>query len=666
MTLDMPTTEKPTLASAPALTGYRVEALAHSLPGFGEVYRARRLEPDVPVLITVLSSAGKNERRLRERFTRWTALRAQLDFKHAVLAPLLAAGYSGDRPYAVVARPVGVALPDLLADGPLAPAQVLAILGPIAGLLDALAAHNATAGVVPARAITVGAGDRPVLTELGLIELSLFAHRQGDMPRDALLYAAPELLRGLKPTARSEVYALASLCFEMLTGCPLWDVPDTGGDGHAPVRAVMARRASPPPVVSARHLGLGPRVDTVLSRALAEEAGRRPVSPLDLMSQLRQALEPHSGPSMRRAPESQLLPPVAPTSVRPAWPQQGNGAPSVAAAEAGARGMTETGAGRRRSRSSSGSAVRTGVPVFAAAAVVGSVLAVVAEPRTAIAPNASPSTRDATSDAIGLEYPSTWRLLPRPGEIAGLPLRDVIALEPSDALALEPRVRLLAGMVDSTGARLLPTTADRRVRGTPDQEPVRLGDHMAYRYRDVRWRGQAANMTLYVVPTTQGVATVACLAPEWDRTRTAECEAIATTLRIEDGRALPLGPNRAFGSRLDAVLRRLDSSRRVERARLGRARTAAGQARRALDIAVLYDVAARDLTRGTAPAGTAGTRVSLARRLRAVGAAYRDLASAAMRRDRTAFNRARNAVMAQDAGVSSALKRLRSLGYRKT
>lgn len=673
MNPDMPTAENPSLYSGFDPPGYRVEALAHSVPGFGRVYRARRLETDAAVLLTVLAPGGSNDRRLRERFARWTAQRAELE--HDVLASLLDAGYVGDEPFVAVAHPAGVELPALLAGGPLSPARVLGILGPVADLLDRLAARNLTAGVVPARTITVGAGNQPVLTELGLVELSLLAHRQGDMPRDAVFYAAPELLRGLKSTVRTDVYALAALAFEMLTGRALWAVPDTGPDGQVQPRAVMARRASPPPVVSTRRLGLGPQVDTVLKHALAEDAAIRPVSALELLSQLRLALAPQSATSMRRGHEPATgtrvrRPGTAPAAKVPATsprrPERADGTQPPAPAVLDRQSSMPLDSSRHRRRPSSAEIRRTGVPVLAAAAILGSVLAVVAEPRAPQPATASPGTLVAASDALGLDYPSTWRLLRDSPGLAGLPLRDPIALEPVDDLELEPRVRLLAGMVDSTDARLLPLGIDRRLRETPDQEPVRLDDHGAFRYRDVSWRGETANVTLYAVPTTRGVATVACLAPEWDRPRIAECDAIATTLRVEAGRSLPLGPNRAFGARLDEVLRELDSSRRIERARLGRARSAPGQARRAVDLAAVYDGAAQELTRGRPPAGTAETRAAIARRLQAVGATYRELSSAALRRDRTGFNRARNALVAQDAGVDAALARLRSLGYRRT
>ena len=62
-------------------------------------------------------------------------------------------------------------------------------------------------------------------------------------------------------------------------------------------------------------------------------------------------------------------------------------------------------------------------------------------------------------------------------------------------------------------------------------------------------------MTVYASPTSEGVATVACLAPPADAAAfKAECEAIADTLQLASGKPFPVGPDPGYAKTLGATL----------------------------------------------------------------------------------------------------------------
>lgn len=104
------------------------------------------------------------------------------------------------------------------------------------------------------------------------------------------LYLAPELCRGEAPTARSDVYALGVIAYQMLSGHP----PFKGG-----FEAVLAgHQHSDPPRLVVK--GVPAKVAEVIHAALAKSADNRPASAESLASQLRAASE-GMGSLLRRA-----------------------------------------------------------------------------------------------------------------------------------------------------------------------------------------------------------------------------------------------------------------------------------------------------------------------------------------------------------------------------
>jgi len=74
-------------------------------------------------------------------------------------------------------------------------------------------------------------------------------------------YMSPEQARGENVDARSDIYSLGCMTFEMLTGQrPFADTS---------LRAIALRGTEPPPVPSVQRAELPPAVDAVIARALA-------------------------------------------------------------------------------------------------------------------------------------------------------------------------------------------------------------------------------------------------------------------------------------------------------------------------------------------------------------------------------------------------------------
>jgi hypothetical protein len=280
-----------------------------------------------------------------------------------------------------------------------------------------------------------------------------------------------------------------------------------------------------------------------------------------------------------------------------------------------------------------------------------------APPRAAELP---PLASSASSGAVELRFPSGWRRAASPPRVPGLDLDDEVALAgPSGA-------GVIAGRTRATGPALLPAAFLERLPAAPGRDDrVRLGRLTAYRYAHLDIHGLDRPLTVYVVPTTAGVATVACIGAADASATGNACERIAGSASLMRGRPFGLGPDRAYAKRLNAAMARLNRSRSSLGGRLAAARSRSGQARRAGDLAAAYAVASRTLARSRAAVSPAARRRhdAVATAVRRGERAYRSLAAAARRGQAARYRAARRDVARADRALAGALASLRPLGY---
>ena len=158
----------------------------------------------------------------------------------------------------------------------------------------------------------------------------------------------------------------------------------------------------------------------------------------------------------------------------------------------------------------------------------------------------------ATGGSLEVSFPNTWKRTSQPPAIPGLELRNPIALNErgrpsSDGLG--------AGVTDATGPALLPASFLSLLdEAPPRDDAVKLGQIDAYRYEDLKPEGFDGSLTLYVAPTTDGVATVACTAASQAAEFLPACEDVATGLRLVNGEAFALGADEDYLAQLDKTI----------------------------------------------------------------------------------------------------------------
>jgi ABC-type branched-subunit amino acid transport system substrate-binding protein len=272
--------------------GYRVEALV-GRGGMGVVYRATDLSLERPVALKMIAPELAEDDRFRERFLREPRLAASLD--HPNVIPIYEAGEHEGHLYLAMRFVEGSDLKSLLArEGKLPPERALAILGQVAGALDA--AHRRALvhrDVKPANVLLDEDG-HVYLTDFGITKQLGGASTDTGRVVGTLDYLAPEQIRGDPVDGRTDSYALGCVLYECLAGAP----PFRRETEAETLWAHMQEDPAPLP----DHPALGP----VMRKAVARDREKRYASCAELID----AAAPALGLGAARAPRRPLVPPA--------------------------------------------------------------------------------------------------------------------------------------------------------------------------------------------------------------------------------------------------------------------------------------------------------------------------------------------------------------------
>ncbi len=246
---------------------YRIEAEIGA-GAQATVYRAHDTERGRDVALKVLSFDLAHDETLRARFAREARVVSGLG--HPAVVAVHDTGEVAGQPYICMALIDGGTLQGRLeAEGALAPAEVLPVLRRVAAALD----HAHDAGLVhrdvkPGNILIDRDGDA-WLSDFGLARLATEATRltRTGMWVGTLEYMAPEQIRAQRVGPPADLYALAAVAYEALTGRP----PFVRGN---PADLMQAHLADMPRPASAMRPEVA-AADAVLARGLAKEPGDR-------------------------------------------------------------------------------------------------------------------------------------------------------------------------------------------------------------------------------------------------------------------------------------------------------------------------------------------------------------------------------------------------------
>jgi Tol biopolymer transport system component len=283
-----------TIAPGTRLGPYQILALLGA-GGMGEVYRARdtRLGRDVAIKVLAPRLAATPE--VRARFEREARTISQ--FNHPHICALYDIGGAGDTQYLVMELLEGETLAHRLDREPLPISEVLTLGAQIADALDR--AHRA--GVVhrdlkPGNVMLTSSGAK--LMDFGLaragaggggpVESAATRAQSPTVSRPltaegtivgTFQYMAPEQLEGKEADARSDIWALGCVLYEMATGRRAF----AGTSQASLISAIM--KDEPRAIVELRPM-TPPALDHAVRRCLAKDPAERWQSARDVMHEL--------------------------------------------------------------------------------------------------------------------------------------------------------------------------------------------------------------------------------------------------------------------------------------------------------------------------------------------------------------------------------------------
>jgi len=284
-----------TLAPSTRLGPYEVTAPLGA-GGMGEVYRARDTRLDREVAVKLLPPQLAGSPQFRARFEREAKSVSALNHPHiCAIHDVGSATVNGEELHYLVLELVeGESLAQRLTKGPLPLAEVLKLGAQIAQALDA--AHRA--GIVhrdlkPGNVMLTRGGAK--LLDFGLaarpgdgpgvvpVESSLHTEAKPLTEQGTIVgtfqYMAPEQLEGQASDARTDIFALGTVLYEMATGRRAFE----GKTRTSLIAAIVS--SEPPPISSVQGMS-PPALDHVVRKCLEKDPEDRWQSARDVAAEL--------------------------------------------------------------------------------------------------------------------------------------------------------------------------------------------------------------------------------------------------------------------------------------------------------------------------------------------------------------------------------------------
>jgi serine/threonine protein kinase len=231
--------------------------------GMGEVYEAEHTVKEWTVALKLMSLAFSQDPVFRKRMEREARITGRLLEPHVV--PIHDYGEIDGQLYLEMRLIEGIDLGSLLErDGALPAPRAVAIIHQVASALDAAHAAGVTHRDVKPQNILITGDDFAYLVDFGIASAKTDEKlTQLGTAVGTWKYMAPERFSNDEVTPRADVYALACVLYECLTGAPPYRADSTGV-------LVTSHMMEPIPRPSAQGFGVDQAFDDVIAGGMAK------------------------------------------------------------------------------------------------------------------------------------------------------------------------------------------------------------------------------------------------------------------------------------------------------------------------------------------------------------------------------------------------------------
>ncbi len=269
----------------------------------GEVYEAEHTVKEWTVAVKLMTAEFSKDPVFRERMKREARIAGRLMEPHVV--PIHDYGEIDGQMYLEMRMIEGTDLDTVLKRyGPLTPPRAVAIITQIASALDAAHAAGVMHRDVKPPNILITGDDFAYLVDFGIASATTDEKlTQLGTAVGTWKYMAPERFSNDEVTYRADIYALACVLYECLTGTPPYRADSA-------TTLVTAHLMDPVPQVSTARAGIPKAFDAVIARGMAKKPEDRYASAGDFARAAHEALstpdQDHAENILRKSRESNV------------------------------------------------------------------------------------------------------------------------------------------------------------------------------------------------------------------------------------------------------------------------------------------------------------------------------------------------------------------------